>query len=208
MAKRPLIIATGNAHKVAEMHAQLEPWFEVRGLPANYAEPEEDGATFAANARIKAETAAQRLNALCLADDSGLVVDALNGAPGIFSARYAGAQGDDEANNDKLLDALSEVPDAQRSARFICALSLATPDGEIASFEGAFEGRVGRARRGDNGFGYDPLFELPDGRTSAELAPAEKQACSHRGIALAHLAQALNTTDLLARCIDPKPHSD
>ena len=208
MAKQPLIIATGNPHKIAEMHAQLEAWFDVRGLPPNYDEPEENGATFAANARIKAETAARRLNTICLADDSGLVVDALDGAPGIYSARYAGVHGDDEANNDKLLQALIAVPDAARSARFICALSLASPEGEIAAFEAAFEGKVGHERRGTNGFGYDPLFELPDGRTSAELPPAEKQRCSHRGVALAKLAEALKTTNLLARCVDRAPLSD
>ena len=201
MDKPPLVIATGNSHKVEEMRQQLSEWFVVTGLPAGYISPVEDGDSFAANARIKAETAARRLNTLCLADDSGICVDFLGGDPGIYSSRYAGKEGDDEANNDKLLAALDGLPDAQRGARFICALSLAGPEGEFAAFEGRFEGRIGCKRRGEGGFGYDPLFMLPEGCSSAELLPQEKQRQSHRGQALAKLAQALGETGLMTDCI-------
>ena len=201
MQRPDLIIATGNRHKVEEMRDQLGAWFNVQGLPKSYESPIEDGDSFQANARIKAETAAKRLNVLCLADDSGICVDYLGGAPGIFSARYAGEEGDDEANNDRLLRELENVPVAERSARFVCALSLATPQGEIATFEGRFEGQVGFERRGEGGFGYDPLFMLPEGVSSAELDAKDKQRRSHRGQALALMAQALDESGLLLRCI-------
>ena len=201
MDKPTLVVATGNTHKVEEMRQQLSEWFVVIGLPPDYVSPVEDGDSFSANARIKAETAARRLNALCLADDSGICVDYLDGAPGIYSSRYAGKEGDDEANNDKLLAALAGLTKAQRGARFICALSLAGPRGEIAAFDGSFEGYIGTSRRGEGGFGYDPLFMLPEGLSSAELLPQEKQRRSHRGQALAKLAQTLGETDLLTDCI-------
>lgn len=201
MADKPtLVIATGNSHKIAEMRHQLSEWFEVLGLPQDYLSPAENGDSFAANARIKSETAARRLGALCLADDSGLCVDHLGGAPGIFSSRYSGVDGDDEANNDKLLKVLSGLPAEKRKARFVCALSLAGPGGEIAAFEGRFEGSIGFERRGSNGFGYDPIFMLPEGLSSAELSPDDKHRRSHRGVALAHLAQSLAQADLYAHC--------
>jgi XTP/dITP diphosphohydrolase len=189
--RQTLIIATGNAHKVAEMRQALSAWFEVFGLPADYIAPAEDGASFAANARIKAEVAARRLGALCLADDSGLCVDALGGDPGIFSARFAGPDADDSTNNALLLERLREVPDGRRAAHFVCALSLADPSGEIGAFEGRFAGAIGHRPAGSNGFGYDPLFVLPDGRTSAELKPHDKRQRSHRGAALRALGAAL-----------------
>jgi XTP/dITP diphosphohydrolase len=201
MDKPALVIATGNAHKVDEMRQQLSAWFTVSGLPSDYLSPLEDGDSFAANARIKAETAARHLGALCLADDSGICVDYLDGAPGIYSARYAGDEGDDEANNDKLLARLKGLPKAQRGARFVCALSLAGPEGEMAAFEGRFEGHVGTSRRGAGGFGYDPIFMLPEGLSSAELAPTEKRRRSHRGQALKSLSEALEHSDLMSRCI-------
>ncbi len=201
LSQLDLVIATGNRHKIDEMKDHLGPWFRVQGLPKDYVAPAEDGSTFAANARIKAETAARRLGRLCLADDSGICVDYLDGAPGIYSARFAGEACDDEANNDLLLERLSSVPAEQRSARFVCALSLAGPNGEIAAFEGVFEGHIGHERRGDGGFGYDPLFMLPEGCSSAELPPHEKQRRSHRGQALAQLALALDASGLLADCI-------
>jgi XTP/dITP diphosphohydrolase len=201
MADKPrLVIATGNLHKIDEMRLQLSAWFEVFGLPKDYSSPIENGDSFAANARIKSETAAQRLDALCLADDSGLCVDHLGGAPGIFSSRYCGVEGDDEANNDKLLKVLADVAPESRGARFVCALSLAGPGGEIAAFEGCFEGSSGFERRGPNGFGYDPIFMLPEGLSSAELQPSDKQRRSHRGVALEHLARSLAQGDLYARC--------
>lgn len=201
MTRPLLVIATGNAHKIDEMRDQLSPWFRVAGLPDDYRSPAEDGDTFAANAYIKAQAAADALGALCLADDSGICVDYLNGAPGIHSARYAGRHGDDEANNNRLLEELEAVPDDQRTARFVCALSLASPEGELARFEGTFEGRVGHERRGERGFGYDPLFVLAEGVTAAELSADEKRHRSHRGQALSLLAKALENSTLYKQCI-------
>jgi XTP/dITP diphosphohydrolase len=152
-------------------------------------EPEEDAETFEGNAAIKAVYYARATGMVCLADDSGLMVDALGGAPGVRSARYAGGGGvgatraeRDAANNAKLLGELAGVPDAHRTARFVCAMVLASPAGEIlATTRGTFEGRIGLAPKGSNGFGYDPLLVIDDGRTSADLSEAEKNARSHRG---------------------------
>jgi len=186
-----LTIATSNPHKIDEISAVLGP-LGIRCVPlgrTDIPEPEEDGATFEENARIKARAYASALGRMVLADDSGLEVDALGGAPGVHSARYAGIgatrEERDRANNTKLLAALSNVPDAQRTARFVCVLSIARPEGTIvAESRGTFDGMIGRAPRGSNGFGYDPLLVLEDGRTSAELSPDEKNARSHRGNAL------------------------
>ncbi len=197
-----LIVATSNPHKLEEIRQVLDP-LGVRVLSlgdadaADLPEPDENADTFAGNAAIKATEYARALGRPCLADDSGLEVDALGGAPGVYSARYAGV-GDtraerDAANNAKLLGALKDVPDDQRAARFVCAMCVADPDGAIiATSRGTFDGVIGRAPRGANGFGYDPLLVLPDGRTSAELTPDEKNARSHRGAALRSLAQSLS----------------
>ncbi|GAA1485771.1 RdgB/HAM1 family non-canonical purine NTP pyrophosphatase [Brachybacterium fresconis] len=144
----------------------------------------EDAVTFEGNALLKAHSAAAATGLLAVADDSGLAVDVLGGSPGIFSARWSGRHGDDEANNDLLLAQLSDVPPEHRRARFVCAAALVAPDGSEAVERGEMPGRLLRARRGEGGFGYDPLF-LPDGqtRTSAELTAEEKDAISHRGIA-------------------------
>ena len=185
MHERPrLIVATGNSHKVQEMAEALNAWFEVEGLPNDYEAPEETGQTFLANARLKAETASERLGCLALADDSGLCVDALDGGPGIYSARFAGAHGNDEANNDKLLHELKGRTLDERGAHYVCALSLADPRGQVFACSGEWFGRIGFKRQGTGGFGYDPLFITPDGRTAAELPPEEKQLVSHRAIAL------------------------
>jgi XTP/dITP diphosphohydrolase len=186
-----LTIATSNPHKVDEISAVLGP-LGIRCIPlgrTDIPEPVEDGATFEENARIKARAYAKALGCTVLADDSGLEVDALGGAPGVHSARYAGIgatrQERDRANNAKLLAALASVPEAQRSARFVCVLSIARPDGTIvAESRGTFEGVIGREAKGSNGFGYDPLLVLEDGRASAELSSEEKNARSHRGNAL------------------------
>ena len=159
-------------------------------------EPEEDGATFEENARIKAVAYARALGETVLADDSGLEVDALGGAPGVHSARYAGIgearEERDRANNAKLLAALEGIPDARRTARFVCVLCVARPDGTVvAEARGTFDGVIGHAPLGSNGFGYDPLLVLDDGRTSAELPSAEKNARSHRGNALRVLVGTL-----------------
>jgi len=148
-------------------------------------EPGEGAATFEGNARIKAVEYARATGMRCLADDSGLEVDALDGAPGVRSARYAGVGSSradrDAANNEKLLQTLEDVPDADRAARFVCCMCLADPDGAIiAETRGTFDGVIGRNGRGSNGFGYDPLLVLPEGVTSAELPPGEKNRRSHR----------------------------
>lgn len=188
-----IVLATGNAKKLGEVRSILEPdGFEVIGLDAFAAieEPVEDADTFAGNARIKATEYAKALGVACIADDSGLCVDALDGRPGVHSARYAGVDGDrptrDGANNEKLLHELAGVPEDERTARFVCALCLAAPDGTVlAETEGTFEGVITDDPRGEHGFGYDPLLFLPeDGCTSAELDPAEKNRRSHRGAAV------------------------
>lgn len=196
-----LLFATSNPHKIAEVRPVLaEAGIEVLSLDdiaAAVPEPEEDGDTFADNARIKAFAYAAACNMRCLAEDSGLEVDALGGRPGVHSARYAGQSGDrasrDRANNDKLLAELIDVPEAERSARFVCAMCVADPDGRIvAETRGTYEGVIASSPRGENGFGYDPLLYLPDvGKTSAELSPAAKNARSHRGAAARALAERL-----------------
>ncbi|MAB84044.1 MAG: non-canonical purine NTP pyrophosphatase [Phycisphaerae bacterium] len=198
---RRILLATSNPHKLDEVRAVLGPLgFEVSSLddvPGSHPEPVEDADTFEGNARIKAVEYARSTSLRCLADDSGLEVDALHGAPGVHSARYAGVDGDradrDGANNDKLLAALADVPDELRSARFVCCMCLADPDGSIvAETRGTFDGTVIRTPAGENGFGYDPLLFIPElGCTSAELPPHEKNARSHRGDATRKMAERL-----------------
>jgi XTP/dITP diphosphohydrolase len=198
-----LLFATSNPHKVREVRQILQPMgIEVVSLDSlgkSFPEPEETAESFAAIARQKAIDYARLTGLPCLAEDSGLEVDALHGAPGVHSARYSGTGGGrterDLANNDKLLAALSGVATEQRTARFVCAMCVATPIGEIvAQAVGTMEGRVAEKPAGDNGFGYDPLLFLPDlGKTSAQLAPEEKNARSHRGQAARKLAQLLRS---------------
>ena len=188
-----ILLATSNPHKLDEVRTVLAPLgFTVIGLedlPGEFEEPVEDADTFAGNSRIKAIEYARMTGVRCLADDSGLVVDALDGAPGVHSARYAGMGSNrserDEANNAKLLDAIAVIPPERRSARFVCAMCLADPDGTVlAETEGRFEGVITMTPAGANGFGYDPLLYLPDlGCTSAQLTPESKNARSHRGAA-------------------------
>ncbi|MFO0872626.1 MAG: RdgB/HAM1 family non-canonical purine NTP pyrophosphatase [Phycisphaerales bacterium] len=194
-----LLFASGNPHKLDEVRAILVPLgIHVDGLDgagAAIAEPEEDGATFAENARIKAIAYARATGRACLADDSGLEVDALGGAPGVRSARYAGIGATraarDAANNEKLLRELAGVDPSRRTARFVCAMCLASPAGRtLHETRGTFEGVVADAPRGANGFGYDPLLWLSDrGCTSAELSTGEKNARSHRGAAARAMAE-------------------
>ena len=198
---RQILLATTNPHKTGEVRAILAPLgIEVRSLDSLGSvpeEPEENELTFLGNARLKARYYAEKTGVPCLAEDSGLEVDALSGAPGVHSARYAGASGTraerDRANNEKLLRELACVPGAPRTARFVCAMCVAAPDGSIvAEATGTYDGEIADAPRGENGFGYDPLLWLPDARcTSAELSPAEKNARSHRGKAARALAALL-----------------
>lgn len=190
-----LLLATRNAHKLGELRRILAPLVavEVVGLDgvAAFAEVPETGATFAENALIKARAAYAHTGLLSVADDSGLAVDALNGMPGVLSARWAGRAHDDRANLDLVLDQIGDVPDDRLGAAFRCAVALVGAGGETV-VAGEMPGRLVRAPRGAGGFGYDPIF-VPDGydRTSAELDPAEKDAISHRGRALRGLAPAV-----------------
>ncbi|SEL56228.1 XTP/dITP diphosphohydrolase [Blastococcus sp. DSM 46786] len=192
-----LLLATRNAGKLAELQRLLEsavPGVEVVGLRdvEEYPEAPETGATFADNALLKAREAVRYTGLPAVADDSGLVVDALNGMPGMLSARWSGRHGDDDANTALLLGQLADVPDERRGAAFVCAAALVTPDGTERVLEREWRGQVMREKRGTNGFGYDPVF-VPDGLevTSAELEPAEKDARSHRGQAFAALVPVL-----------------
>ncbi len=188
-----LIIASNNAHKLTEIRAILGNHFgEILSMREAGIEHEtvEDGETFLQNAEKKAREIAEISGCCTLADDSGLCVDALGGAPGVFSARFAGVHGDDEANNDLLLEKLSGVTD--RGAHYTCAMALVWPDGGKLTAEGYLYGEIGTERRGSNGFGYDPLFLLPErGCTTAELSPEEKNAISHRANALHELVRQL-----------------
>ena len=200
-----LALASGNPHKVRELKVLLAPmgWDLVPlDSVSGYIAPEETGTTFSANAVLKARALANHLGIPALADDSGLEVDALGGAPGVYSARYCGHHGDDLANNQKLLVALSQTPDEGRTARYRCAIAVALPMGACTVVEGACEGRILRTFRGKGGFGYDPLFELPDGsgRTMAEIGMEEKNNFSHRSRALEEVVPALRA--LLAAAAD------
>ena len=196
---RRLVLATRNAHKVGELREILadvlaELDLDIVGLADFPDVPDvvEDGVTFAENALLKARAVAAATGLPALADDSGLAVDVLGGAPGIFSARWSGRHGDDRANLELLLAQLSDVRDEHRGAGFVCAAAIALPDGRTRVEEGHFRGTLTREPRGTNGFGYDPIL-LVDGdtRTSAELSPAEKNAVSHRGTAFWALSDAL-----------------
>lgn len=201
---REVVLATTNPHKVVELRAVLGPrgvgvvsLGEVEGGDG-IEEPREDGETFEANARLKAGYYAKRLKRVCLADDSGLEVDVLGGRPGVHSAYFAHGVEEgprvaraerDAANNAKLLKEMEGVEWGRRGARFRCVMALAGSDGRVVAVaDGVFEGRIGLEMKGRNGFGYDPLLVLEDGRTSAELSAEEKNARSHRGEAARKIA--------------------
>jgi XTP/dITP diphosphohydrolase len=191
------IIATHNAHKLIEMRRILEPLgieaVTDTDLGIVLPEVEETGTTFAQNAHLKAAAACEFSGLPAIADDSGLMVDALDGAPGVYSARYAGENGNDQKNNEKLLNALKEVPDEKRGAQFVSAICCVFPDGSTITADGVVRGSIGYEPKGENGFGYDPLFrtiEYP-GKTSAEISDEEKDAISHRGKALRQFAPLL-----------------
>ncbi len=197
-----IIAATGNKDKVKEILGILQD-MDARVVTMKeagvFTEIEENGATFLENAVLKAKAVAaeaaksdQWRDAVVMADDSGLVIDALDGEPGIYSARYLGHDTSYRVKNADLIRRLAGVPDEERSARFICAIAVVCPDGQVLTAEGAMEGRIGYEERGENGFGYDPIFYLPEsGRTSAELTAEEKNHISHRGKALRAMREKL-----------------
>ncbi len=190
-----VIIASGNKGKLKEFQTLMEGLdVEVKSLKdfPEIGDIEENGQSFAENAYIKAKAVFDATGCMAIADDSGLEVDALGGAPGIYSARYAGEEKDDEANNQKLLEALENIEDEKRGAQFHCAIVAIDKDGNRYDAEGIVRGRILRAARGDNGFGYDPLFYVEDyGKTTAELSMEEKNSISHRGQAVRTIVATL-----------------
>ena len=192
-----LIIASNNAHKLTEMKAILAPFFDdVQSMREAGIEHEtvEDGQTFMENALKKARELAEISGCCAIADDSGLCVDALDGAPGIYSARFSGVHGDDKANNRLLLQKLEGVQD--RGAHYTCAIALVWPDGKTVTAEDYLYGEIAHDERGSNGFGYDPLFLLPElGLRTAEISAEEKNRISHRGKALRQLVEKLEAME-------------
>lgn len=192
-----VVIATKNRGKARE----FEDMFRIRGYEVltlldypEIADIEETGSTFEENAIIKAEAVSKTLNKLVISDDSGLMIDALEGRPGIFSARYAGEQKDDQANINKVLEELSGTPFNKRTARFYCALALAVPGQKTVTVSGTCEGRILEERRGSNGFGYDPIFFVDEkGLSMAELSAEEKNQISHRAGAIQKLDKLLDS---------------
>lgn len=193
-----LLVASNNTKKLGELQRILTgagiSGIELLPLSSveSYSEPVEDGRTFADNALIKARAGVQATGLACIADDSGITVEELNGMPGVLSARWAGRHGDDKANNDLLLAQMEHVPDERRAAAFVSVCALVTPDGKEHVAEGRWPGTLLRVPLGENGFGYDPIF-LPEGesRSSAQMSADEKNAVSHRGRALAQLTDVL-----------------
>ncbi|MET8199061.1 RdgB/HAM1 family non-canonical purine NTP pyrophosphatase [Micromonospora taraxaci] len=200
-----VLLATRNRKKLVELQRILDGALGAHRIALlglddveQYAELPETGLTFGENALIKAREGCRQTGLPTIADDSGIAVDALNGMPGVFSARWSGQHGDDQANLQLVLDQIADVPDEQRAASFVCTVALVLPGGKEHLVDGRQSGQVLRAPRGDGGFGYDPIF-LGDGqdRTNAELTPAEKDAISHRGKALRELAK------LVAKVLPP-----
>jgi XTP/dITP diphosphohydrolase len=192
MSSPDLVLATRNAHKVVELTRILgTPLVGLSDFP-DIPDVAETGLTFADNALLKAHAVAAATGLPAVADDSGLCVTALNGMPGILSARWAGKHGDDTANLDLVLAQMADVPDGARGASFICVAALALPSGQAWTVTGVLNGSLTRAPRGSGGFGYDPIF-VPDGSslTTAELSPDEKDAISHRGRAFRALAPVI-----------------
>ncbi len=188
---KSLVVASknpGKSHEIATVLSSLHDW-SVRSLPEGIPEIPETGTTFIENAVLKAEYYSRLVEGLCVADDSGLIVDALGGRPGIYSARYAPT---DEARNQRLLEELEGIPPNKRDARFVCALALAREGRSIWTLEERVEGQIALALAGDYGFGYDPLFWLPEfGGTTGQLQPEIKNQISHRGLALRRLKDYL-----------------
>ncbi len=201
-----IIFATGNAGKLREIRAILSDLnvevlsMKEAGISADIVE---DGKTFEDNALIKARAVRQdekAADAITMADDSGLEVDALDKEPGVYSARYMGEDTSYRIKNQNIIDRLSGVPDEKRTARFVCAMAACLPDGREILVKRTMEGRIGYEERGENGFGYDPIFFLPEyGRTSAEISPEEKNRISHRGKALQAMKEELYQAGALAK---------
>ena len=194
MEKR-IIFATGNEGKMREIRMILEdlgvPVLSMKeaGISADI---EENGKSFAENAAIKAKAIMEMTGEIVMADDSGLEIDYLDGAPGIYSARFMGEDTSYDIKNKALIDKLAGVPDEKRTARFVCAIACALPDGQILESRGTMEGIIGYEIKGENGFGYDPIFYLPEcGCTSAEISPEKKNELSHRGKALRAMKEKL-----------------
>ncbi len=196
---KKLIFATGNNNKLREIREILSGKnYDVVSMKDAGIDVEiiEDGKTFEENALIKARTVCKASGEVALADDSGLEVDALGGEPGIYSARYMGEDTSYDIKNTNIIERLEGVPDEERTARFVCAMAAVFPDGTEKTFVKTMEGRIGYKIAGENGFGYDPIFYLPEyGKTSAEISPEEKNSISHRGKALRALAEYLESLE-------------
>ena len=190
-----IIFATGNEGKMREIRMIMaDLGLEILSMKEAglYADVAENGKTFEENAVIKAKAIAALCNDIVLADDSGLEIDALNKEPGVYSARYMGEETSYHIKNANLVERLNGVPEEERTARFVCAIAAALPDGRVLETKAAMEGRIGYEERGENGFGYDPIFMLPEyGKSTAELSPEEKNQLSHRGKALRLMKEKL-----------------
>ncbi len=196
-----IVFATGNENKMREVRMILAgTGQEILSMKEAgiQAEIVEDGETFEENAMIKAESVHAKTDAIVLADDSGLQIDYLDGAPGVYSARFMGEDTSYQIKNAAILEKMKDVPEEKRTARFVCAIACILPDGRRLTCRGVMEGRIGRESRGENGFGYDPIFYLPEcGCSSAELWPEEKNARSHRGKALRSMREILEREGVL-----------
>ena len=192
---KTFLIATHNAKKKNELLRILAPLgIDVKTdieLDLTLSEPEETGETFYENALIKAKAGCEESGYPCVADDSGLMVDYLAGAPGVYSARFSGENSDDEKNNNKLLKLMADVPENERTARFVSVVCCVFPNGDIISARGECEGAIGYEKKGESGFGYDPIF-MVNGKSFAEMSAEEKDKLSHRGKALNLLLEKLN----------------
>lgn len=194
MSKKRLVFATGNQGKVNEFRQMLGDEYEILSMKELGIDVDivEDGATFEENAIIKAKAVMEATGEMVLADDSGFEVDCLNGEPGIYSARYMGEDTPYSVKNAELLRRCEGVPDEKRGARFVCVIACASPDGTVETAKGVIEGRIAHEPRGENGFGYDPIFYLPErGCTTGEMLPEDKNAISHRGLAIRRMVEIL-----------------